>query len=117
MSSTQPYAEAWRDRRLRMAVFRVVEYSGLPIIPLSAYLSNMYRSAVPMLLVPAWYLGFIVAGVWLNRFRCPRCGKFYYWRLERMPFAERLKVHAEQQKRWRDCRHCGLQQDVEPATP
>jgi hypothetical protein len=30
----------------------------------------------------AWILGYVIAGIWLNRFRCPRCGKLYYWRLE-----------------------------------
>lgn len=114
MIATEPYAAAWKDRRLRMAVFRTVQLSGLPVIFVAAYLFNIYRSKVYLVVTPAWFLGFVAVGVWLNRFRCPRCGKLYYWRLERKPFAERLKAHAEEQKRWRDCRHCGLQQDAEP---
>ena len=44
-----------------------------------------------------------IAAVWVNRFRCPRCGKPYYWRL-----------HQTRLKNWRDCRHCGLAQGAIP---
>lgn len=49
----------------------------------------------------------MAAGVWLNRFRCPRCGKLYYWRWE-------LKGYTVREKRWSDCRYCGLHQDELP---
>jgi len=106
--ATERYAEAWRDRRRRMVVFKTVQISLLPMIPVLWYLSSMYPTRqLPILAVPAWFIAYMAAGLWLNRFRCPRCGKLYYWRAQ-------LKGSIQRQTRWRDCRYCGLQQDQLP---
>jgi Cytochrome oxidase complex assembly protein 1 len=104
------YAAAWRDRRQRFFVLRLVQFSSCALIltgwavsPKHPYVSGR----VVLLVFAAWLTAYIAAGVWLNRFRCPRCGKLYYWRLG-------LKGSAERQKRWRDCHWCGLQQDQCP---
>jgi hypothetical protein len=54
----------------------------------------------------AWFVGQMAAGVWLNRFRCPRCENLFYWK---------WGWKIEKTKGWRRCRHCGLSQDSAPA--
>ena len=102
MTETARYEEAWRDRHRRMAAFKFMQYAGLPTIlgaPFLHYLSPRHG----LLALPAWFVSYVVAGVWLNRFRCPRCGKLFYFRWE-------LKMR----KNWRDCRHCGLGEGAVP---
>ena len=102
------YAKAWRDRRLRMVVFKTVQISFFPMLLLLWYLSSVHPDWQKLILAfPVWFLGYIGAGVWLNRFRCPRCGKLFYWRAQ-------LKGYMQRQTKWRDCRYCGLQQDQYP---
>jgi len=99
------YAKAWRDRRRRMVVFKTVQLSFLPMILVLWYLFSIHPEWHRLLLaLPAWFTAYMAAGVWLNRFHCPRCGRLYYWRAQ-------LKGSMPRQKRWRDCRYCGLQQD------
>jgi hypothetical protein len=107
-SDVARYAAAWQDRKRRMFVFKTVVY-GLNLLIIVALVygsstrSRSYFWSHYMLLFPAWLVVYMAAGVWLNRFRCPRCGKFYYWTLLwRAP------------KNRRDCRHCGLAQDTLP---
>ncbi len=105
------YATAWRDRRRRFFVFKTVQFSffALMFILFIVTRKHPYESSRVMLLVfAAWFISYMAAGVWLNRFRCPRCGKFYYWRWE-------LKGSVERQRRWRDCHYCGLRQDQNPS--
>jgi hypothetical protein len=107
------YAEAWRDRRRRMVLFKTIQFLFLPMILAAAVISSKlpgtYRKSMPQAFIalPIWFVAYVAAGVWLNRFRCPRCGKFYYWRLE-------WKGSVERQKNWRNCHHCNLQQDARP---
>jgi Transposase zinc-ribbon domain len=100
------YAASWRDRSRRMFVFKSAQIAFIPIIIGAAFLSA--RSSLVLLAIPLWLVVYLASAVWLNRFKCPRCGKLYYWRLER-------KGYLERQRKWRDCRHCGLHQDAEPA--
>jgi hypothetical protein len=102
------YEDAWRDRRRRMVIFKAVQISFFPMLLVCWYLSSIRPEwrRLPIAF-PAWFIGYMAAGVWLNRFRCPRCGKFYYWRVQ-------LKGSMERQKRWRECHWCGLQQDQCP---
>jgi hypothetical protein len=108
------YSAAWRDRRRRMVVFRTVQFLLFPIVLGAEFLSSknpcVGEDSMPPVLFAflAWILGYVIAGIWLNRFRCPRCGKLYYWRLE-------WKGALERQKNWRACHHCGLQQDALPS--
>jgi predicted RNA-binding Zn-ribbon protein involved in translation (DUF1610 family) len=104
------YAAAWQDRRVRFFVFKTVQFSlfGLMLIPFVVTRKNPYLSARMVLSIfAAWIIAYMAAGSWLNKFRCPRCGKLYYWRWE-------LKGSTERQKRWRDCHYCGLHQDQMP---
>ena len=106
---TEYYAKAWRDRRRRMIVFKTVQISFLPMILLLWYLSSFRPPrSTAILAVPAWFIAYVAAGIWLNGFRCPRCGKLYYWRVQ-------LKGYMQRQTRRRDCHYCGLQQDQYPA--
>jgi hypothetical protein len=107
------YAAAWRDRRRRMVVFKTIQILFFPMIVGAAFISleypSAYQKSMPQALLafPAWFVVYIAAGLWLNQFRCPRCGKLYYWRLE-------WKGSLERQRKWRDCHHCGLPQDAVP---
>jgi hypothetical protein len=106
---TEYYAKAWRDRRRRMIVFKTVQISFLPTILVLWFLSSLHPDWGKVILaVPTWLIAYVAAGVWLNRFRCPRCGKLYYWRVQ-------LKGSVPRQTRWRDCHYCGLQQDECPS--
>jgi predicted Zn-dependent protease len=106
----QRYAAAWRDRKRRFIVFRVVQLSLFALV-LALWLvtrKHPYVAPRPVLLgFGGWFIAYMIAGAWLNRFRCPRCGKLYYWRWE-------LKGSTERQKRWSDCHYCGLHQDEMP---
>ena len=99
------YATAWRDRRRRMAVFKTVQISFFPLVFVLWFLSSIYPQWGKLIvLFPVWLVAYMIAGIWLNRFKCPRCGKLYYWRVQ-------LKGSFERGMRWRDCHHCGLRQD------
>lgn len=107
--TTECYAKAWRDRRRRMIVFKTVQISLFPMILVLWFLSSLHPNWGRVILAfPAWLVAYLAAGVWLNLFRCPRCGKLYYWRVH-------LKGYMQRQTRWRDCRYCGLQQDQCPS--
>ena len=109
MNATEDYRAAWRDRRRRMLIFKSVQIAFFPII---IGFALMWPSGVvprqALLVFPFWFIAYLAAGVWLNRFRCPRCGNLYYWRWQP------LKRALERQARWRDCHYCGLSQDGEP---
>ena len=107
------YAAAWQDRRRRMLVFRTAIYAFYVVIIGGMNLSSTPTKAATavsrhyMLLFPVWFVTYVAAGVWLNRFRCPRCGNLYYWRLQ-------WKGSLERRKNWRNCHYCGLAQDAGP---
>lgn len=102
------YAKAWRDRRQRMIVFKTVQISFFPMILVLWLFSSPYTDRSRLILaISAWFAAYAATGVWLNLFRCPRCGKLCYWRVQ-------LKGYMQRQTRWCDCRYCGLQQDQCP---
>ena len=111
VNAPEDYRAAWRDRRRRMRVFKTIQIAFFPIIAGLADAALLFPSrALPrqaLLVLLAWLIAYLAAGVWLNRFRCPRCGNLYYWRWQ-------LKGALERQARWRDCHYCGLSQDAEP---
>jgi hypothetical protein len=112
MTDATQNAVAWRDAAGRIVAFRSIQLAICPIILAFAFLSKKSASAAnnaAKFAIPAWLALYVGAGVWLNRFRCPRCGKLFYWRLERQGYMDRAR-------RWRSCRHCGLQQGSGPDT-
>jgi hypothetical protein len=108
------YSAGWRDRKRRMVVFKIVHFLFFPVVLGAEFISskNPYaRLGSIQPVFPAflsWFLEYILAGIWLNRFRCPRRGQLYFWRLEG-------KGSLERQKKWRNCHHRGLQQDAVPS--
>jgi len=109
MTDSPLYAIAWRDAARRMIAFRSVQLVFFPIILAFAFLATKSASAADSaakFVIPGWLALYGATGVWLNRFRCPRCGKLFYWRLERRGYLERAK-------KWRSCRHCGLEQGAD----
>lgn len=106
VSDAERYAAAWRDRRRRFIVY-VAEMNAFWILICGPLIFPKLLPERYILVFPAWFVGNIVAGVWLNRFRCPRCGNFYYWKWD-------WKWEFKRSKNWRDCRHCGLAQDAGP---
>ena len=109
--TAERYAAAWRDRKRRFFVFKTVQLSMFALVfVLFLAAGNHPHVSSGVVVLPVfggWFITYMVAGVWLNRFRCPRCGKLYYWRWE-------LKGSVERQKRYRDCHYCGLKQDQMP---
>src|SRR5579863_5691253 len=90
MTEASRYSAAWQDRKRRVAVFRTAQLLFLPLVGGAAFVCaknpgaynmSMLRSPFPVL---AWFSGYLVADIWLNRFRCPRCGDLYFWKLEWM---------------------------------
>jgi predicted RNA-binding Zn-ribbon protein involved in translation (DUF1610 family) len=103
------YAAAWNDRRRRYVAFRA-SWVLLPILVVLAVLSfqGQRLSRLQVLLrIGLALIPYVAVGIWVDRFRCPRCGKLYYWSIERKKYVQKLRT-------WRDCRHCGLQQDALP---
>jgi hypothetical protein len=105
ISETERYAAAWKDRRRRFLIYWAESYSLFFILIALALPRWFPDSSKYTLLLPAWFVGYIAAGVWLNRFRYPRCGNLFYWK---------WTWKIERAKDWRACRHCGLKQDSEP---
>jgi hypothetical protein len=106
----QRYAAAWRDRRRRPLVARVVQLSFFVLIFAFWVATRKHPYVAPQSVLfafAAWFVALMAAAVWVNRFRCPRCGKLYYWRWE-------LRGYTEREKRPSDCRYCGLHQDEMP---
>jgi len=98
------YAVAWQDCKRRLVVFRIVQIMGIPVIVGAAYESSQLgRSA--LIAVPVWLSLYFLVGIWLNRFRCPRCTKLFFWRFPPKTIT---------QSTWRECRHCGLHQNAAP---
>jgi predicted RNA-binding Zn-ribbon protein involved in translation (DUF1610 family) len=104
------YAAAWKDRKRRFLIYVVALNSFWILILLGALSQGDSRFDLPsrtvFLAFASWFVGQMAAGVWLNRFRCPRCGNLFYWK---------WNWKIEKTKEWRRCRHCGLSQDSAPA--
>jgi hypothetical protein len=94
------YDENWRDLRSRIRLFWFVWLSGVPLIALVAAALDRILPKIAnqtgVGLVIAWMVAFVAAGIYRQAFKCPRCGKWYFWTgLYHNPFA-------------RKCLHCGL---------
>jgi hypothetical protein len=109
VSETERYAAAWKDRRRRFLVY-VLVLNSFWILVLFGILSQVnphfdLPGKTVVLAFAAWFLGQLAAGVWLNRFYCPRCGNLFYWK---------WSWKIEMTREWRRCRNCGLMQDSPP---
>ena len=111
MSAAERYTAAWRERRRRMYAFRATQLAFFPILLVAVYVSSRcprpITDKVFLSGFAVWFVAYIIVDFWLNRFRCPRCGNLYYWRVQ-------LKGASERQRKWRNCHHCGLSQDASP---
>jgi hypothetical protein len=103
MSEIDQYAAAWKDRKRRFLVY-VVALSSFWIFVLLSQADRRFDlpERTVLLVFVTWFVAQLAAGIWLNRFRCPRCGKLFYWN---------WSWKIEKTKDWRSCRHCGLRQD------
>lgn len=109
-SEIERYAAAWRDRKRRFITY-IIALNSFWLLVIFGFLSQANsRFDLPgrtlILAFAAWFVGQMAAGVWLNRFRCPRCGNLFYWK---------WNWKREKTRGWRRCRHCGLDQDSAPA--
>jgi len=77
------YDEDWRDLRSRIRLFWFVWLSGVPLIALVAAaldrISPKIANQTGVGLVIAWMIAFVAAGIYRQAFKCPRCGKWYFW--------------------------------------
>jgi hypothetical protein len=101
------FAAAWKDRKRRYLTY-VVALNSFWVLVLLGILSQAdSRFDLPgkavFLSFASWFVVQMAAGVWLNRFRCPRCASLFYW--------ARWTWKIEERKNPRNCRHCGLPQD------
>lgn len=105
-SEAERYAAAWRERRRRMYVYIAELHSFwiLMVLPLPLAYFGVHITFWYLAVYPIWFVGNIAAGVYVNRFRCPRCRGFFYW-------SWKLRRRASR----RSCRQCGLAQGEMPA--
>ncbi|QQP94894.1 hypothetical protein [Lysobacter enzymogenes] len=98
------YARQWRDRRARRLWFYGVWIGGFAVLALLMFgvlphFPQIPAGAIFVVLGLTWLAGSFFAGMRLQRFPCPRCGRSYFMTsLIYFPFA-------------RQCRHCGLPRD------
>lgn len=109
-SEIEKYAAAWKDRKRRFITY-VFALNSLWVLVIFGFVSQAdsrfdLTGRTIILTFAAWFVGQMTAGVWLNRFRCPRCENFFYWK---------WSWKIEKAKGRRRCRHCGLSQDSAPA--
>jgi hypothetical protein len=93
------YEEGWKEYRRYRRDFWIIFAGYIPVIFLAATLSNwLFHSFTPAFVAASIYiLLWIVAGIRVQTFACPRCGKWFsgtWW------------------YNWsflaRKCQHCGL---------
>jgi hypothetical protein len=100
MNQQANYSEAWNDYRKRRLVFVAVWLSYVPglwvaAVPISL-LTGIKSDYFGYPFMAAWMLAFLIIGLRLAMFRCPRCGNHFFtswW--QGNPFA-------------RKCLHCHL---------
>jgi hypothetical protein len=92
------YVESWIDYRRRVRWFFGAWLGGFALAVLLISLLSLapVEEWAFALIGALWVLAFIVSGIRLQLFPCPRCHKQYFSRWGYWPFA---KI----------CRHCGLQ--------
>jgi len=80
-SEIEKYAAAWKDRKRRFITY-VFALNSLWVLVIFGFVSQAdsrfdLTGRTIILTFAAWFVGQMAAGVWLNRFRCPRCENFF----------------------------------------
>jgi hypothetical protein len=105
MTTSTPYAAAWRESRRRLWRFLLGGIGGFFLIPVvMALLATLLGTPLPdsvrerlfVGLGLIWFVGCPVLAFRYMRFPCPRCGRTFYMR----PFYGNAFA--------RRCLHCGL---------
>ncbi len=82
------YAAAWRSLRTRRWVLGVLVLGCLPVVIGAIRLSP--EGPIQMYVASAWMAAFVASMIWMAGFRCPSCGRFFWWTwTRRNPFAQR----------------------------
>lgn len=93
MHDEQRYAEAWRSLRTRRWVLGLLVIACLPVVVGAVRL--LPEGPMQASVASAWMALFASSAIWLASFRCPKCGRFFWWTwTRRNPFAMK-------------CLHCG----------
>jgi hypothetical protein len=92
----EDYGKVWRDRRRRVFDFRSDPIVFFSLILVLAFLQYRHIQIPGFPIRIGWIGVYGAAGIWLNRFGCPRCGRLYYWKIGIL----------SRTGTWR-CHHCG----------
>ncbi len=97
MPDQSDYSSAWQDYRRRRLWYYVIWLGGIPVIFILNYLlTKITHSEVPFaVMAVSWMLGFLVLGLRISYFKCPRCNEtFFKTFFYHNPFARRC-VHCQ----------------------
>jgi hypothetical protein len=94
------YARRWQDLRRREILFRLITVFYVPVVLAALLALNALHNDVPEHF-GAWagvggIAGFLSAALYRQRFRCPRCGEFFFRQL----------IHYREEAQ--SCTHCHL---------
>jgi hypothetical protein len=92
------YTRGWKNYRRRRRWLCGVMVASFAILMISAALihDKPVAEVVCGIFISIWFLASLVFLIWRGLFRCPRCGRYFYWTwLRHDSFAQR-------------CIHCGL---------
>ena len=102
-AEVERYATAWRQRRFRTRLLVAILLVSFVIISVVAVKEAMSVDSSPWVVgLLVWAIPVTAATMWLEKFRCPRCGKQYHNPRRRDLLPDWL------------CNHCGLLRDSMP---
>src|SRR5262245_26733337 len=91
------FEQHWNEYRRRRKLFAFVFIGYMPAVGAVAFLESwiFHRQSFAFVLAFGWMAAFLVSGIRLNTWRCPRCGKWFFatWSYNN-PFARRC-VHCK----------------------
>ena len=92
------FGESWREYRKRRNLLLFAFLGYVPVVFIVALVTmRVFGSTTPAFVAAfTWMAFYVIAGIRFQRFKCPRCGKWFFakWWYHNM-FARR-------------CVHCGL---------
>jgi hypothetical protein len=103
LPTSPDYSAAWRDLRRRRIIFYAVWVGYVPAVFAIYYVAlrpllHVFMIKEDYLVLPVaglWMVAFLVAGIRVQLFRCPRCHQWFFAKWYSNPFT-------------RKCLHCGL---------